>query len=219
MIRPSPYAPEYEVVPQAIFWRPLSYFATSVREDEDELDIFQAASFTIDNNISFDLRKYRGHPNYTVTVYLSFDVEALRDILKIIELIIMEMALPEYAVAWQRGWDFEFGSLQRRDADRLREAEARILALKIAAQCPNRTATTEYIKQQIPEYIQLSSHDLVPSPTRKGEALWQQIVGNVISHRDTSAGPFKMGYAVRTENGLSVTNRGLTYLNNMGFVV
>jgi hypothetical protein len=219
MIRLSPYAPEYEAVPQAIFWRPLSYFATSVREDEDQLDVFRAASFTIDNGINFDLRKYRGHPDYTVTVYLPFEIEALSSILEVLRLIIMNMALPEYAVAWQRGWDFEYGSLQRRDGDRLREAEARILALKIAAQCPNHTATTEYIKQRIPEYVQLSRHDLVPSPTRKEEALWQQIVGNVISHRDTSAGPFKMGYAVRTENGLSVTHQGLTYLNNLGFVV
>jgi two-component system, chemotaxis family, CheB/CheR fusion protein len=31
--------------------------------------------------------------------------------------------------------------------------------------------------------------------------------------------PFRKGYAVRTENGLLVTERGLGYLNNMGFVV
>src|SRR5436190_1044937 len=122
MIRPSSYVPEYEVVPQAIFWRPLPYFTTSIREDEDELDIFRAASFIIDNSISFDFRKYRGHPDYTVTVYLPFDVETISDILNIIRLIITEMALPEYAVAWRRGWDFEFGSLQRRDEDRLKEA-------------------------------------------------------------------------------------------------
>jgi hypothetical protein len=91
MIRPSQYGPEYEVVPQAIFWRPLSYFATSLREDEDGLDFFRAASFTIDNEINFDLRKYRGHPDYTVTVYLSFEIESLSEILKIIEFIVTEM--------------------------------------------------------------------------------------------------------------------------------
>src|SRR5216683_2372107 len=217
MIRPSQYGPEYEVVPQAIFWRPLSYFATSLREDEDGLDFFRAASFTIDNEINFDLRKYRGHPDYTVTVYLSFEIESLSEILKIIEFIVTEMVVPSYAVGWRRGWDFEFGSLQRRDEDRLRESEARILALKIAAQCPNHTATTEYIKQQVPKYIPLSKNDLLPSHTRKREALWQQIVGNVVSHQKTLAGPFKKGYAVRTKDGLSVTKHGLAYLNNMGF--
>ena len=113
MIRISSYSPEQEVVPQAVFWRPISYFATSVRTDEDDLDIFQAASFILDNNINFDLRKYRGHPDQTVTVYLPFDVEMLEEILKIIGVIIIGLALPKYAVAWQRGWEFEFGSLQR----------------------------------------------------------------------------------------------------------
>lgn len=219
MIRPSLYAPEYDVIPQAIFWRPLSYFATCSRKGEDGLDFFEAASFTVDNKVSFDLRKYRGHPDHTVSVYLSFELEALGKILEVIELIMIGMVIPRYAVAWQRGWDFVFGSLQRRDEDRLREAEARILALKIAAQCPNHTATTEYIKQQIPRYFPLSKDDLRPSPTRKGEAVWQQIVGNVVSHQKTSAGPFEMGYAHRTADGMSVTQRGLTYLNSMGFAV
>jgi hypothetical protein len=219
MIRPSIYASEYDVLPQAIFWRPLSYFATSSRNDEDGLDGFQATSFVIDNEISFDLRKYRGHPEYTVTVYLSVEIQELSVILEIIELIIQEMAVPKYAVAWKRGWDFEFGSLQRRADDRLTEAEARVLALKIAAQHPNHTATTEIIKQQVPRYIPLSGDDLRPSPTRPREARWQQIVGNVISHQKTLVGPFVKGYAIRTEDGISVTRRGLNYLNNMGFAV
>jgi hypothetical protein len=219
MIRISPYTPEQEVVPQAIFWRPISYFATSIRTDEDDLDSFQAASFILDNDINFDLRRYRGHPDQTVTVYLPFNVEALEEILQIIGVIIIGLALPKYAVAWQRGWDFEFGSLQRRADDHLREAEARILALKIAAQHPKHTATTEFIKRQIPEYISLSEVDLRPSPTRPREARWQQIVGNVISHQKVTVGPFAQGYAIRTEDGISVTKRGIDYLNNIGFAV
>jgi hypothetical protein len=219
MIRPAIYPPEYDVIPQAIFWRPLPYFATSLRQDEDGLDIFRAASFIIDNKIGFDLRNYRGHPDHTCTVYLSIEIDESDNISNIIEFIIVEMAVPAYAVAWRRGWDFEFGTLRRREDDRLREAEARILALKIAAQRPNHTATTEFIKQQIPNYIPLSQADLVPSPTRPREARWQQIVGNVISHQESSSGLFKMGYAVRTDDGLSVTRHGLDYLNNIGFAV
>jgi len=219
VIRPSIYGPEYEVVPQAIFWRPLSYFATSLREDEDGLDVFKAAFFTIDNDIRFDIRAYRGHPDYTVTVYLSFEIEEFKDIMRILEFIIKKMAVPRTAIAWQRGWEFQFGLLPRRDEDRLREDEARIIALKIAAQCPNHTATTEHIKQQTPRYIPLSSRDLLPSTTRKGESRWQQIVGNVVSHRKRSSGLFRRGYAIRTEDGLSVTDLGLTYLDNMGFAV
>src|SRR5690242_11451889 len=63
---------EYEVSPQAIFWRPIRYFATEIRNDEDELDAFEVASFAIGNQICFELRWYHGHPAGTVTAYLPF---------------------------------------------------------------------------------------------------------------------------------------------------
>jgi hypothetical protein len=107
----------------------------------------------------------------------------------------------------------------RQDLDRLREPEARILALKIAARCPDRRATTEYIKQQIPTYYPLSELDIQQSPSRKKEARWQQIVGNVVSHQKTLSGLFANGYAVRTADGLSVTGAGIDYLNSIGFLV
>jgi len=219
MIRPSPFALEGDVLPQAIFWRPLPYFATSYREDEDGLDSFKVITFTIDNDISFDLRTYRGHPYQTVTVYLPFKMQTLDEIAPAIELVITETAIPKLAVAWRRGWEFEFGSLKRQESDRLREPEARILALKIAARSPGRRATTEHIKQQIPNYSPLSELDLRPSPSRHNEARWQQIVGNVVSHQKTMSGLFASGYAIRTPDGLSVTQTGMDYLNSIGFMV
>jgi len=92
------------------------------------------------------------------------------------------------------------------------------LALKIAAQQPNRTASTQFIKREVPRYTELSEIDRRLSPSRDNEALWQQIVGNVISHRETPAGPFKKGYATWAPNSLSVTEKGMAYLNNMGFL-
>lgn len=218
MIRALEFPLQYDVLPHAIFWRPLRYFAAQIRDDEDGLDSFQAASFCIGNHINFDLRKYRGHPDFTVTMYLPHAIEDMQEILNIVKSVIVGLQVPESAVAWRRGWNFQFGLLTRSD-DRLRESEARILALKIAAQRPRRTASTEYIKGQIPQYIQLTREDLQPSKSRKNEERWQQIIGNVISHKATASGPFEMGYAVRTEDGLSVTKQGLSYLNNMGFSV
>jgi hypothetical protein len=219
MIRPSPFGLESDVLPQAILWRPLPYFTTLYREDEDSLDHFRVVTFTIDNDLSFDLRTYRGHPYQTVTVYFPFKMQTLDDILPAIELVIAETAIPKFAVAWRRDWDFEFGSLRRQDLDRLREPEARILALKIAAGCPGHMATTEYIKQRVPDYYPLSEIDLRPSPSRSNESRWQQIVGNVISHHKTISGVFANGYAIRTADGLRVTDNGLAYLNNIGFVI
>ncbi len=217
-VKLSKYEPDYDVTPQAIFWRALRYFTMLIREGEDGLDEFQAASFIVGNDIRFDLRTYAGHPEFTVTLYLPNDVKDKEEISRVIKIVIKEMIIPKNAIAWQRGEPFTYGDLKRPRGDRLREPEARILALKIAAQRPNRTASTQFIKKEVPKYTDLSEADLRRSSSRSNEALWQQIVGNVISHQETPAGPFKKGYATRTSNGLSVTEKGMAYLNSMGFL-
>lgn len=217
-IKISSYESVYDVTPQAIFWRALKYFTLAIRKGEDGLDEFQAASFTFGNDIRFDLRTYAGHPEFTVTLYLPSDVKDKEEISRAIKIVIKEMIIPKNAVAWQRGEPFTYGDLKRPQGDRLREPEARVLALKIAAQRPNRTASTQFIKKEVPKYTELSDVDLHRSPSRSNEALWQQIVGNVVSHQETPAGPFEKGYATRTPNGLSVTEKGIIYLNKIGFL-
>src|SRR5205085_9064553 len=145
MIHRLEFSMDVDVLPQAIFWRPIIYFTTTFREDEDGLDRFRAVTFVIDNRLTFDLRSYRGFPEQTVTVYLPFEMQTEEHIDAAVEMVITETTVPKHAVAWRRGWEFEFGSVRRQNADRLREREARILALKIAARCPHYTATTEYI--------------------------------------------------------------------------
>lgn len=100
--------------------------------------------------------------------------------------------------------------------DRLREPEARILALRIAAACPNHAASTAEIKNQIPDYIELTTMDLEPSQTRRHERKWQQIVGNVVSHQKSSTSIFSRGYAIRTADGIRVTTEGLAFLKSQG---
>jgi hypothetical protein len=55
MIKQLKFLQSYDVVPQAIFWRPLVYFTTRIFVGEDGLDQFQGASFCIGNSINFDL--------------------------------------------------------------------------------------------------------------------------------------------------------------------
>jgi hypothetical protein len=219
MLRLANHGLEADVVPQAIFWRPLVYFTTVIRDDRDSLDFYQGASFSIDNRLNFDLRYYRGHPQYTVSLYFAFSLKREPEIEAAVNTVVETMAVPERAVAWKRGWDFEFGSLHRRESDRLREAEARILALKIAARQPRRRASMEFIKQHVPDYYPLSEIDLQYSPSRKRERIWQQIVGNVVSHQNSLRGIFAMGYAERTDDGIEVTQNGVTYLNSIGFSI
>ena len=101
--------------------------------------------------------------------------------------------------------------------DRLREPEARILALRIAAGQPNREAETAFIKDRVPDYITLTPEDLKLSNTRGGEPMWRQIVGNVVSHQVVSTSIFKKGYADRLPDGIRVTEAGVSYLTTLGF--
>src|SRR5664279_832502 len=101
--------------------------------------------------------------------------------------------------------------------DRLREPQARILALRIASGRPRREAATSYIKEHVPDYVTFTPLDLRPSTIRKGERMWQQIVGNVVSHKNTSVSIFNKGYAERTRDGIRVTDKGVTYLASLGF--
>ncbi len=219
MIRSSLQALHADVIPQAIFWRPLLYFTPSFREDEDNLDKFYGVSLTIDNDLSFDLRTYRGHPEYTVSVYFAFSMQREEEIVAAVEMVVSAVALPPNAIAWRRGWDFEFGSLRRKEEDRLRESEARILALKIAARAPNGRATTEQVKDLVPNYYPLSDVDHRPYPSRGREPRWRQIMGNVVSHQNSLSSIFAHGLAIRTEDGLSVTKEGFSYLKSIGFAV
>jgi hypothetical protein len=205
--------------PQAIIWRPASYFSPIVRRGEDELDEFNYVSFCIGNVVSFELRTYAGHPQETSTVYLSFADDEVDEIRDKINLIIDELCLPNTALAWIRGRDFRYGVLERPTMDRLLEKEARSLVLKITAKEPNRRATTTRIKSRIPEEFNLSRLDLEQSASRPAEKKWQQIVGNVISHRASANSIITRGFASREGEWLSVTSKGLAYLNSIGFSV
>lgn len=99
---------------------------------------------------------------------------------------------------------------------RLREPEARLLALQIAATFPNHEATTTQIKELIPDYRELTAADLAPSKTRNGERMWQQITGNIVSHKPTSTSIFSRGLATRTRNGIRVTDKGIELLKEKG---
>jgi hypothetical protein len=100
---------------------------------------------------------------------------------------------------------------------KLREPEARILALRIAASLPGHQATTTQIKEAIPSYRDLTQDDLRRSLTRGNEHMWEQIVGNVVSHQQSSTSIFKRGLAERTVDGIRVTPAGLDFLKKRGF--
>ena len=46
--------------------------------------------------------------------------------------------------------------------------------------------------------------------------MWQQIIGNVVSHSESRTSIFKRGYAERTRNGIRVTEKGIEMLKALG---
>ena len=220
-VRVLQYGPEGEVAPHAIIWRSLRYCTLVVRDAQDDLDEYTGASFVIGNDIRFDLRVYRGHihSEVTVTLYLSDEVRDETQIAQTVATIIKEMAIPVSAVAWRRGQKFQSGKLERSPEDRLRESEARILILKIAASQPGRTASSDKLRQEIPKIFDLSPVDKRMSPSRKREMLWQIVVRNTMSsHTRGKRTIFAQGWARKIPNGLKVTKSGLDYLNSIGFL-
>ena len=219
-VRVLKYELDIDVVPQAIIWRSLRYCTLVVHEGQDDLDKYKGASFAINNDIRFDLRVYQGHihADVTVTLYIPEDVQDEKRISEIVSTVIQAMAIPDSAIAWRRGEKFQFGKLERSPEDRLREREARVLVLKIAASQPERSATIGKLREEIPRYFDLSPADKARSPSRKNEALWQIVVRNTMSSHTTGTQTiFAQGWAKKIPGGLKVTRRGMDYLNSIGF--
>ena len=208
-----------DAVPEAIFWRPLRWFASALREDVDDLDRFCFITYELGNWLRFDLRNYAGHPRGTTTLYLSLHFGNPADVQHAINRVSEELCVPRTAVAWRRGIEFRYGELPRSAQDRLREPEARLIVLKSAALMPDRTATTDQLIERATDLFTPSKLDLMQSRTRERQPQWHQIIRNVISHRTTPNGPFEQGFAVRTPGGLSVTSAGIDYLAAHGFIV
>jgi hypothetical protein len=58
--------------------------------------------------------------------------------------------------------------------------------MKYLATLPSGTAEVAAVKQHVPNFIELTPDDKEPSGTRPNEAVWQQVVGNIVSHRHES---------------------------------
>lgn len=114
MVRPADFdqvMQRAEFVPQAIFDRPVSYFAevleVKVSEGHDDLDYYQGAAFLLDEFIPAAVMHYRGHPTGTTTLYLPFEVADPKLISAIVNMVVRAFDIPAGAVFWQRQPDGE----------------------------------------------------------------------------------------------------------------
>lgn len=210
--------PDDDAVPHAIVWRPVEYFCGAVRTESDDLDEFKFATYSVGNEFNFEIRCYNGHNKYNSTLFFAESVKDEHTIKQYIKRVLAATNIPVEAVAWQRGTPFKYGVIERSNMDRLREPEARILILKLLSARVDSSADMTWIKNNISKLYDFSTKDKMLSSSRKNEAIWKQIVGNVRSHENSRNGLFKQGFALITNNGMKLTEQGLDYLKSIGYV-
>lgn len=104
-----------------------------------------------------------------------------------------------------------------RNSDRTSEQEIAVAVLRICADSPSGTASIAELKRQVPDYINLTEGDRSPSQTRNGEELWEQIVRNIVSHKDVEGNIIAEGYAVHNNGSLQITDSGRAHLKRLGY--
>ena len=96
------------------------------------------------------------------------------------------------------------------------EHDIAFAVMKYLATLPTATATTATVKKNVPSFIKLTDGDQEPSGSRHGEELWQQVVGNIVSHRYDSPENFvNRGLLAYGARKLSLTEAGRGYLKKL----
>ena len=90
---------------------------------------------------------------------------------------------------------------------RITEAEIAEIVEDILAECPNGQASIAYLVREIPNRVQLSTDDLAHSPTRANEAIWEQQVRNITSHKASAKNAIYQGRLVSIRGGLALPRK------------
>jgi hypothetical protein len=86
---------------------------------------------------------------------------------------------------------------------RITEAEIAEIVVTILEEGSGEATIAELIAE-IPNKVQLSAEDLAPSPTRPGEAIWEQQVRNITSHKNSPGNAIHDGKLVAIPGGLGL---------------
>jgi hypothetical protein len=90
---------------------------------------------------------------------------------------------------------------------RITEAEIADIVEVILSELPNGEATIQELISVIPQRVKLSAEDLAPSPTRPGEAIWEQQVRNITSHKASPGNAIHDGRLISVRGGLRLVRR------------
>ena len=87
---------------------------------------------------------------------------------------------------------------------RITEFEIADIVVAILEDSPTTEATIAELVAEIPNRVVLSAEDLAPSPTRRSEAIWEQQVRNIASHKDSPGNAIHDGKLVSIPGGLAL---------------
>ena len=94
------------------------------------------------------------------------------------------------------------------------EGEIAETVLQILATMPNGEATIQQLVSRVPKMINLTEGDLAQSDTRQYEAMWEQIVRNIVSHKAVEGNIIAEGLANSPSRGkLRITETGRTQVS------
>ncbi|PSH68567.1 hypothetical protein CU102_12445 [Phyllobacterium brassicacearum] len=98
--------------------------------------------------------------------------------------------------------------------NRTTEGELSAIVLQILAESADGQATFGMLVDAIPARINLTAADLVQSDTRPAEAVWEQRVRNIKSHKDAEGNYIAEGYLEEIPGGLRITEIGRVHATN-----
>jgi hypothetical protein len=90
---------------------------------------------------------------------------------------------------------------------RISEAEIADVIEQILRDRQGGEATIAELVAEIPHRVRLSAEDMAPSLTRRGEAIWEQQVRNITSHKKSPGNAVHDGRLVAVRGGLRLARR------------
>jgi hypothetical protein len=87
------------------------------------------------------------------------------------------------------------------------EAEIAEIVIGYLSEKTTGEATIAELIKEIPNRVQLSEADLQRSPTRPNEAIWEQKVRNITSHKDSPGNAIYEGKLIATPGGLALPQK------------
>jgi hypothetical protein len=95
------------------------------------------------------------------------------------------------------------------------ELEISEAALRVMAAKPSGEVTIQELVKSVPSFVSLTDADMATSSTRPNEAVWEQIVRNIVSHKNTEGNIIADGLAESSARGvLRITEAGRLHVRN-----